>query len=319
MTKYTKKRPSVPGSREAEGAKNLRVPKIYICSYNVRSLKGQDRLEELESELSATRFRWSVIGLSETRRKGEHLVQLNSGHVLYTKGGEKSVGGVGFLVNKNIKDRVVEYRGDSSRVASLTIKINAKYHLQIVQVYAPTSTHEDEEVEEFYAEVSKIMSENKSYYKIVLGDFNAKVGSHQQGDGAAVGQYGYGERNERGTRLVQFATSERLTISNTCFKKRQSRKWTWKSPNGLVKNEIDYLLTNKKSLVENVEVIQRVNVGSDHRLIRGTIKPNPRLERSRMIRSGKPKINIGGLLLKKEEFQLRLQNRFEVLQQRRRR
>ena len=32
-----------------------------------------------------------------------------------------------------------------------------------------------------------------------------------------------------------------------------------------------------------------------------------------MIRSGKPKINIGGLLLKKEEFQLRLQNRFEVL------
>ena len=56
-----------------------------------------------------------------------------------------------------------------------------------------------------------------------------------------------------------------------------------------------------------------MNVGSDHRLIRGTIKPNPRLERSRMIRSGKPKINIGGLLLKKEEFQLRLQNRFEVL------
>ena len=54
------------------------------------------------------------------------------------------------LVNKNIKDRVVEYRGDSSRVASLTIKINAKYHLQIVQVYAPTSTHEDEEVEEFF-------------------------------------------------------------------------------------------------------------------------------------------------------------------------
>ena len=85
----------------------------------------------------------------------------------------------------------------------------------------PTSTHEDEEVEEFYEEVSKIMSENKSYYKIVKGDFNAKVGGHQQGDGAAVGQYGYGERNERGTTLVQFATSENLTISNTCLRKRR--------------------------------------------------------------------------------------------------
>ena len=71
----------------------------------------------------------------------------------------------------------------------------------------------------------------------------------------------------------------------------------------MVKNEIDYFLTNTKSLVENVEVIQRVNVGSDHRLVRGTIKPKPRIERSRMIRFGKFKVNI-----KKEEFQLQLQN-----------
>ena len=37
-----------------------------------------------------------------------------------------------------------------------------------------------------------------------------------------IGQYGYGERNERGTRPVHFATPENLTISNTCFKKRKS-------------------------------------------------------------------------------------------------
>ena len=116
--------------------------------------------------------------------------------------------------------RVLEFRGDSSRVASLPIKVNTKYYLQVVQVYAPTSTHEDEEVEEFYKEVSKIMSESKSYNKIVIGDFNAKVSGHQQGDGAVVGQHGHGERNERGTRLVHFATSENLT-SNTCLKKRR--------------------------------------------------------------------------------------------------
>ena len=149
MAKYTTKRPSVPSSYEAEGAKDLRVPNTYVCSYNVRSFKDQSRLEELENELSETRFKWNIFGLSETRRKGEHLVQLSSGHVLYTKGGEQSIGGVGFLVNKNIKERLVEFRGDSSRVASLTFKINTKYYLQVVQVYAPTSTHADEEVEEF--------------------------------------------------------------------------------------------------------------------------------------------------------------------------
>ena len=151
-------------------------------------------------------------------------MHLNSGHVLYTKGGGKSIAGVGFLVNKNIRERVVEFRGHSSRVALLTIKINTKYYLQVVQVYAPTSTHDDEEVEEFYEEVSTIMSEKKTYYKILIGDSNAKVGGHQQGDGAVVGQYGYGERNKRQTRFVQYATSENLAISNTCFKKRKSRK-----------------------------------------------------------------------------------------------
>ena len=226
MAKYTMKQPSVRSSHKTEGAKNLRVPKTYICSYNIRRLKDEDRLEELENEMSGTRFKWNIIGLSDTRRKGEHLVQLNSGHVLYITGGEKSLGGVGFLVNKSIKDRVVEFRGDNSRVASLSTKINTKCYLQAVQVYAPTSTHEDEKVEEFYEEVSKIRIENRSFYKILIGDFNAKVGSHQQRDGAAVGHYRYGERNKRWTRLAQFATSENLTISNTCFKKRKSMKWT---------------------------------------------------------------------------------------------
>ena len=119
-------------------------------------------------------------------------MHLNSGHVLYTNGGEKSIGGVGFLINKNIKDRLVVFRGDRSRVASLIIKINAKYYLQVVQVYAPTSTHEDEEVEEFYKEVSKLMGENKSLYlmqKTLMQKWAVTSGEMEQW----FGQYGYGD------------------------------------------------------------------------------------------------------------------------------
>ena len=107
----------------------------------------EEKEEELENELKEAGFKWNIIGLSETRRKGEQLEQLQSGHVLYTKGGEVSIGGVGFLVNKNIKDRVIQYEGTSDRVASLTLKVNKKYQLQVIQVYAPTSEHDNEEVE----------------------------------------------------------------------------------------------------------------------------------------------------------------------------
>jgi hypothetical protein len=45
----------------------------------------------------------------------------------------------------------------------------------VVQVYAPTASHDDEEIEELYEEVSNIVKENKSHFKIIIGDFNAKV------------------------------------------------------------------------------------------------------------------------------------------------
>ena len=58
-----------------------------------------------------------------------------------------------------------------------------------------------------------------------------------------------------------------------------------------------------------------MNIGSDHRLVGGTAKTNTRIQRSRMMRAGKSKVNIEMLLLKKEEFQLQLQNRLEVLRE----
>ena len=52
---------------------------------------------------------------------------------------------------------------------------------------------------------------------------------------------------------------------NTMFQKKARRRWTWKSPNGVSKTEIDYLLTNRPDIVTDVTVINQVNIGSDHR------------------------------------------------------
>ena len=197
---------------------------LNVCTYNVRTLKDHEKEEELEQEL--TNLKWEISGLSEIRKKGERLKQLKSGHILYTKGGDESIGGVGFLVNRSIKDRVVQCEGESSRMVSLTLKVNGKYQLQVLQVDAPTSSHSDEEFEEMHEEVTRSMEKNKSHFKIIMGDFNAKIGQHRQSDGATVGKYGLGDRNERGTRLMQFVKSLNLKIPSTFYKKRKIRKWT---------------------------------------------------------------------------------------------
>ena len=58
---------------------------------------------------------------------------------------------------------------------------------------------------------------------IISGDFNAKMGGKKNSDeDGIVGNAGLGERNERGTFLVDFAISNQLTIKKTpCFRSTQ--------------------------------------------------------------------------------------------------
>ena len=125
------------------------------------------------------------------------------------------------------------------------IQISERYKLQIIQTYAPTSTHEDEEVVELYEEINKLIGEEKAHFKIIMGDFNAQVGKKKDEDETSVGNYGYKERNDRGDLLVEFAQANQLKIANTFFKKKYTRKWTWKSPMVYTKTKlITYCVTN---------------------------------------------------------------------------
>ncbi|CAK1600454.1 unnamed protein product [Parnassius mnemosyne] len=71
-------------------------------------------------------------------------------------------------------------------------------------------------------------------------------------------------------------------------------------------------MTTRRQLFSNVSVIARVKTGSDHRVVRGTLKLNVKLERSRLMKSTlrPPR----ALFQSPETFQLELQNRFQRLE-----
>ncbi|KAI8420615.1 hypothetical protein MSG28_007859 [Choristoneura fumiferana] len=256
-----------------------------------------EKIIELEEELSS--LRWDIMGLSE------------SGNMLFFREGDrKSQGGVGFLVRKSLINNVVKVDSVSSRVAYLILRITDRYSLKVIQMYAPTSTHPDDEVEAMYEEISQAIHSSETYFTVVMGDFNAKVGT-QNGDELRVGPYGYGQRNQRGQRLVDFLEKEELYVMNSFFQKRPSRKWTWIGPDGSVRNEIDFIMTTKKRIFSDVSVINRVKTGSDHRIVRGTLNINVKLERSRLVKSTlRP---CPAQIQNPESFQLLLHNRFQCL------
>ncbi|CAH2217995.1 jg18738 [Pararge aegeria aegeria] len=83
-----------------------------------------------------------------------------------------------------------------------------------------------------------------------------------------VGPHSSGKRNNNGQRLIDFAHEHNLFIMNTFYKIKANRKWTWISSNGNVKNEIDFIMTNKPKLFMDVSVINQLSFYTDHRMVR---------------------------------------------------
>ena len=71
----------------------------------------------------------------------------------------------------------------------------------VLQVYAPNSASSNEELEEFYSLLEESMKKCKSNeLLLVVGDFNAKVGSEKAEN--VIGSHKLGVLNER-SRILQ--------------------------------------------------------------------------------------------------------------------
>jgi len=85
-----------------------------------------------------------------------------------------------------------------------------------------------EEIDSFYnlLQATVIGSKNTEFF-IILVDFNAKVGADWANASGALGKFGVSDINPAGERLIQFANSNNLVVSNTCFKQvKSNRLWT---------------------------------------------------------------------------------------------
>lgn len=76
----------------------------------------------------------------------------------------------------------------------------------------------------------------------------------------------------------------KMYAMNTFFRKKEHRKWTWASPRGVTKNEIDFIISDKKQIIKDVNVLNKLSVGRDHRAVRAKVIINMRKERTTMIK-----------------------------------
>ena len=115
------------------------------------------------------------------------------------------------------------------------------FNITVIQGDAPTSNAEEVEVEWFYDDLQGLLELTpKKDVLFIIGDWNAKVGSQEIP--GVTGKFGLGVENEAGQRLREFCQENGLVIANTFFQQHKRRLYTWTSPDGQYKNQIDYIV-----------------------------------------------------------------------------
>ena len=139
------------------------------------------------------------------------------------------------------------------------------FTIMVTQVYAPTSNVEEAEVERFYEDLQDLLelTPNKNVLSII-GNWNAKVGSQEPP--GVTGKFGLGIRYEAGQRLIEFCQEIALVVANTLFQQHKGRFYTWTSPDGQHRIQIDYILCSQRwrSSIQSAKTRLGADCGSDH-------------------------------------------------------
>ena len=76
-------------------------------------------------------------------------------------------------------------------------------------------------------------------------------------------------QNEAGQRLIEFCQEKGLVIANTLFQQQERRLYTWTSPDGQHRNQIDYILWSQRqrSSIQSAKTRLGADCGSHHELL----------------------------------------------------
>ncbi|KAE9417140.1 hypothetical protein Angca_008153, partial [Angiostrongylus cantonensis] len=250
-----------------------------LCTYNARTLSTDADLHALLA--AADRIKFHVIALQETQIKKTDIRQLNN--ETFVIRGEKvpsrNVGGVGFVVHPSIVHLVDSYEILSPRIAILRLQLPHHKKITSINYYSPTNAPDEYEINAFYYQLEEVIRNDKAYHKFVFGDFNARIGKHNESE-YRIGNYGLGGTNENGNRLARLLSAARLFHGNSFFQKKEGRRWIWESPNDMTHAETDHILTNRRWCLLGTSVVPSFCTGSDHRLLRAKIRFSRKLEKN---------------------------------------
>ena len=164
--------------------------------------RPQRRIALVGRELD--RYKVEIAALSETRMAEEGLLkEISAGYNFFWSGRkrkERCEAGVGFAIKSHLVSKLSGLpKGINGRLMTLRLPLSGKRHATIVSAYVPTMTNPDEVKDKFYDDLDSVISATPRTVKLILlGDFNARVGTEHQTWKGVIGTEGTGNCNSNG-------------------------------------------------------------------------------------------------------------------------
>ena len=129
---------------------------------------------------------------------------------------------------------------------------------------------------------------------IILGDFNARVGSSSDSWKGIIGKHSTGQENSNGKLLLTLCSQHKLIITNTLFQLKNHHKTTWMHPRSKHWHQIDHIICRQSDAQDFriTKAMRGAECSTDHALLRS--KVNILVKKKRRPQGKKPpkKLNV---------------------------
>nr|KAG5693079.1 hypothetical protein BaRGS_010638 [Batillaria attramentaria] len=164
------------------------------------------------------RYNITLLGLSETRWLQAGQVRLSTGELLLYSGHEDEdaahTEGVAIMLSKEAQRALIGWEAHGPRMITASFWTKKKnIDMNVIQCYAPTNDHEDDSKDTFYQRLQAVLDTLKDKdINILMGDFNAKVGSDNTGYEEVMGKHALGDMNDNGERFADIRSLQDVRV-----------------------------------------------------------------------------------------------------------
>ncbi|XP_047471495.1 craniofacial development protein 2-like [Penaeus chinensis] len=249
-------------------------------------------------KLGSPRLDVDIVALQETRL-AEAASLREKDYTFYWHGkpkDERREHGVGFAVKNSLLKMIEPPTNGSERI--FTMRLNTTTcPVTLISVYAPTLMASSDTKDEFYENLcATLLKVPPKDQVILLGDFNARVGSDYEAWPSCLGKLNVGKVNENGQRLLEFCTRLNLCVANSFFQTKPQNKVSWRHPRSKHWHQLDLVLVRRSNLnsIKVVRSYHSADCDTDHLLVCCKVKLSPKKIFFSKAK-GKPRLNTANM------------------------